>query len=59
MRIPMGKIDSRAPQAGQEMRVNFYRFQGPPPKRKQIAWQPTNNPSYHTPEAFGSLRLEK
>jgi hypothetical protein len=59
MRIPMGKIDSRAPQAGQEMRVNFYRFQGPPPRRKQIAWQPTNNPSYHTPEAFGRLRLEK
>jgi len=59
MRIPITRIDTRAPQAGVEMRINFYRLQGPPPQRKGIAWQPTNNPSYHTPEAFGRLRLEK
>lgn len=59
MRIPMGRIDARAPQAGLEMRVNFYRLQGPPTQRKRIAWQPTNNPNYHTPEAFGWLRLER
>jgi len=59
MRIPMAKIDTRTPQAGTEMRINFYRLQGPPPQRKGIAWQPTGNPNYHTPEAFGRLRLEK
>ena len=59
MRIPMDKIDKRTAQAGQELRVNFYRFQGPPPDRKRIAWQPTNSDNYHTPEAFGLLRLEK
>ena len=59
MRIPMARIDTRPPQAGAEMRINFYRLQGPPPERKGIAWQPTGNPNYHTPEAFGRLRLEK
>jgi hypothetical protein len=59
MRIPLAKIDTRTPQAGLEMRINFYRLQGPPPQRKGIAWQPTGNPNYHTPEAFGRLRLEK
>src|SRR5262249_35758380 len=59
MRIPIDKIDRRKPQAGQELRINFYRFQGPPPDRKRIAWQPTGNDNYHTPEAFGLLRMEK
>lgn len=59
MRIPIAKLDKRAPQAGNEMRINFYRFQGPPPDRKRIAWRATNNDNYHTPEAFGRLRLEK
>ena len=59
MRIPVDKIDKRKPQAGQELRINFYRFQGPPPDRKRIAWQSTNSDNYHTPEAFGRLRMEK
>lgn len=59
MRIPLSKIDQRPPQPGQEMRINFYRFQGPPPDRKRIAWQPTGSNNYHVPEAFGRLRLEK
>ncbi|MCI0662743.1 MAG: carbohydrate-binding family 9-like protein [Acidobacteria bacterium] len=59
MRIPMEKIDSRKPQAGNIMRINFYRLQGPPPNRKHIAWQPTNADNYHVPEAFGVLKLEK
>jgi hypothetical protein len=52
MRIPMDKL-------GLEMRANFYRIQGPPANRKFINWQPVNNDSYHTPEAFGILRLGK
>jgi hypothetical protein len=59
MRIPIDKIDKRKPQAGQELRINFYRIQGPPPYRNRIAWQPTNTDNYHVPEAFGRLRMEK
>ena len=57
MRIPIDKIDTRKPAAGNEMRMNFYRFQGPPNSRRRIAWQPTRTDSYHVPEAFGTLRL--
>jgi hypothetical protein len=57
MRIPMASIDTRAPAAGNEMRVNFYRIQGPPPDKKFVAWQPTHVRSHHVPEAFGRLRL--
>jgi len=59
MRIPIAKIDERRPEPGREMRINFYRLQGPGPVRKGIAWQPTNAPSYHVPEAFGRLKLVK
>ena len=57
MRIPMDKIDTRAAAAGNELRINFYRFQGAPPNRKQIAWRQTGANNYHVPEAFGTLRL--
>lgn len=59
MRIPIDKIDTRAPKPGVEMRVNLYRIQGPPNNKKHIAWQPTNQMNYHVPEAFGRLRLAK
>jgi hypothetical protein len=59
IRIPINKIDTRAPQAGQDLRINFFRFQGPPPDPKSIAWQPTNADNYHVPEAFGRLHMEK
>ena len=59
MRIPLASIDTRAPAAGNEMRINFYRCQGPPPNRKFIAWQPTQDNSFHVPEAFGRMKLEK
>jgi hypothetical protein len=59
MRIPLDTIDDRPPQAGRELRVNFYRLQGPGPARKGIAWQPTNAASYHVPEAFGRMKLVK
>jgi hypothetical protein len=58
MRIPWDKIDQRPPRAGQELRINFYRFQGPPPNRRSVAWQPTGVTNNHTPEAFGRLRIE-
>jgi hypothetical protein len=59
MKIPIGSIDSRPPAAGNEMRVNFYRIQGPGPNRVYVAWQPVNAQSYHTPEAFGRIVLVK
>lgn len=59
MRIPIDKIDSRRPAAGLEMRVNLYRIEGGPPNRIYIAWQPTGQPTFHVPEAFGRLRLVK
>jgi hypothetical protein len=58
MRIPIQSIDTRPAKKGNEMRINLYRIQGPPPGRTFIAWQPTGSPSYHEPEAFGRLRLE-
>jgi len=57
MRIPMESLGVKAAKAGVEMRANFYRLQGPAP-RKYVLWQPVNSDSYHTPEAFGLLRLQ-
>jgi hypothetical protein len=57
MRIPMKAVDKRAAKAGLEMRINMYRIQGPEP-RVHVNWQPVMNESFHTPEAFGTLRLE-
>jgi len=59
MRIPIAKIDQRKAAVGNTMRINFYRIQGPGPKRNHIAWQPTNSPTYHVPESFGTIRLVK
>lgn len=58
MRIPLESLGIRAPKNGTEARVNLYRCQGPPKDRKYINWQPVNNESFHTPEAFGRLRLD-
>lgn len=58
MQIPWKSVEEREPKAGNELRVNFYRMQGPPPNRKMISWQPTHSPSYHVPEAFGTLKLQ-
>jgi hypothetical protein len=57
MRIPYSSIDIRPATAGNVLRVNFYRAQGPPVRHKAIAWQPTHQPTYHVPESFGRLKL--
>jgi hypothetical protein len=59
MQIPTSSIANGAPSPGQKFRVNLYRMQGPPPKRHEIAWQPTGSMSFHVPEAFGTLELRK
>jgi hypothetical protein len=58
MRIPLDSIDVKAPKNGVETRINLYRCQGPPSDRKYINWQTVNNETFHTPEAFGRLRLD-
>ena len=57
MRIPWVALQAQQPRAGQELRVNFYRTQGPLPRRVQVAWQPTMAPTFHVPERFGTMRL--
>ncbi|MCW5981169.1 MAG: carbohydrate-binding family 9-like protein [Bryobacteraceae bacterium] len=58
MKIPIASIDKRPPKPGVEMRINFYRAQGPPERRVYMCWRPTNDPSFHNAAAFGTLRLE-
>jgi len=59
MKIPFAAIDKRPPANFREFRVNFYRCQGAEPGRVYVAWQPTGQPSFHVPEAFGRLVLRK
>jgi hypothetical protein len=59
MRIPYSSIDSRAAAAGNTLRVNLFRSQGPASARHQIAWQAPMSNSFHVPERFGLLRLVK
>jgi hypothetical protein len=56
-KIPLKSFDARPPKAGNEVRINFYRIQGAGPNRTLINWQPVNNETFHTPEAFGRLVL--
>jgi hypothetical protein len=59
MRIPYKAIDTRPAQAGNKLRLNLYRSQGPKGQHAAIAWQPTHKPTFHAPEAFGTLELVK
>jgi hypothetical protein len=56
MSVPFSAIDSRPPQAGNELRVNFCRQDGKQ-RRTFMAWQPTGEWTPHRPEKFGTLRL--
>jgi len=59
MKIPFSAIDTRPPAAGNRLRINLFRSQGPPSARHEIAWQATMSDSFHVPERFGTLTLEK
>lgn len=59
MKIPWSSIAPAAPAAGHEFRLNLYRIEGGPESRQYITWQAVQSPSFHTPAAFGRLRLEK
>jgi len=57
MRIPMAAIDPRPATAGNTMRINLFRSQGPPAHRQEVTWQPPMKDSFHVPERFGLIQL--
>lgn len=59
MKIPYSAIDTRPAAAGNVLRINLFRSQGPPSARHEITWQPTMSNSFHVPERFGLLKLVK
>jgi hypothetical protein len=59
IRIPYSAIDNRPAMAGNLLRINFFRSQGPSSARRQIAWQAPMSESSHVPEQFGLLKLVK
>lgn len=59
MKIPYAAIDSRPAAAGNTLRINFFRSQGPPSARHQVAWQAPMSNTFHVPEHFGTMTLEK
>jgi hypothetical protein len=59
MKIPYSAIDTRPATAGNKLRVNLFRSQGPGPNRHEITWQPPMADTFHVPERFGILELTK
>lgn len=59
MKIPYGAVDARPAEVGNRLRINFFRSQGPPSARHQIAWQAPMSNTFHVPERFGIMILEK
>jgi len=57
MRIPWKAIDSRPPAAGNTLRINLFRSQGPASDNHEITWQAPMSTTFHTPERFGLIRL--
>ena len=57
MRIPIAAIDPRPAAAGNTMRINLFRSQGPPSQRQKLTWQPPMKDSFHVPERFGLIQL--
>jgi len=55
MRIPYAAIEAGEPEAGNGLRINFFRSQGPEPV--ELAWRPPLGESFHAPEQFGTLRF--
>jgi hypothetical protein len=59
MKIPYSAIDARPAAVGNMLRINFFRSQGPPSARHELAWQASMSNSFHVPERFGLLKLVK
>jgi len=59
MKIPYSAIDTRPAAAGNTLRINLFRSQGPKSNRHEIAWQAPMADTFHVPERFGLLELVK
>ena len=59
MKIPYSAVDNHPAAAGNTLRINFFRSQGPASARHQIAWQAPMSNSFHVPERFGLVKLVK
>ncbi len=59
MRIPYAAIDTRPAEAGNTLRINLFRCQGPTSVRRYLAWRAPMRDSFHVPERFGILKLVK
>ena len=63
MRIPFTALnaqpETRPPVAGDTFRANLFRSQGPPERRKSIAWKAPMSDTFHVPAKFGLLELVK
>jgi len=57
MKIPYSGIDARPATAGNILRINLFRSQGPESSRHEIAWQAPMANTFHVPERFGLLKL--
>lgn len=57
MKIPYSAIDTRPAAAGNLLRINLFRSQGPAPNRHAIAWRAPMANTFHVPERFGLLAL--
>jgi len=57
MRVPFVAITEATIAEGKEFRANLYRIEGPPGKRKLVAWQATHSDDFHIPGVFGNLVL--
>lgn len=54
-RIPMPALADAAPRAGARWRLNLFRCDRA--NRAALAWSPTMNGNFHTPEKFGTLEF--
>ena len=55
MRIPFSALETRFPGAGEKIRINLFRSQGPMPNQTGVVWRPTMSATFHVPERFGRL----
>ncbi|MGH9496430.1 MAG: carbohydrate-binding family 9-like protein, partial [Candidatus Sulfotelmatobacter sp.] len=57
MRIPYSALDTHPAAAGNRLRINLFRSQGPRSARHQIAWPAPMRETFHVPEKFEILTL--
>lgn len=57
VRIPIASLASSPPHPGVRWRINLFRCDRE--HRASMAWSPTRNQTFHTPERFGWLEFER